>query len=85
MSKKLEEDIDVTELYKEIYREEGITQVELAEKLGFASQSGIAAMLHKGAKLTHLYKMLKVLNGYRLVVEKVSPKGRVTKRYIIGE
>ena len=85
MGKKYEADIDVTELYKEIYRREGVTQEELAKRLGLASQSGVAAMLHKGAKLTHLWKLLEALGGYRLVVEKVSPKGRVTARYIVGE
>ncbi len=85
MGKKIRESIEVGSLYKEIYKAEGVTQEELAKRLGLASQSGVAAMIHKGVSIDNLYKMLQVLDGYRLVVEKVSPRGKVMKKYIIGE
>ena len=85
MGKKYEEDIDVTDIYRTIYKREGITQEELAERFGLASQSGVGIILHRGAKLTHLWKLLNVLDGYRLVVEKVNSKGKVIERYVIGE
>jgi transcriptional regulator with XRE-family HTH domain len=85
MGKKIRESIEVGALYKAIYKSEGITQEELARRLGLASQSGVAAMIHKGVSIDNLYKMLQVLDGYRLVVEKVSPRGKVMKKYIIGE
>ena len=85
MGKMLEENVDVTGIYKEIYRSEGLTQAEVAEKLGMRSQAGVGVVIKRGATLNNLWKLIQAIGGYRLVVEKVSSGGRTVKRYIIGE
>lgn len=85
MGRMVEDNIIVTDLYKEIYKDEGLTQWDLVPLLGLKGQSGVARIIQRGATLNNLYKLIKAIGGYRLVVEKVSEKGKVQKKYIIGE
>lgn len=85
MGRMAEDNIIVTDLYKEIYKGEGLTQWDLVPLLGLKGQSGVARIIQRGVTLNNLYKLIKAIGGYRLVVEKVSEKGKVQKRYIIGE
>lgn len=69
-----------TEIVKAIMREKGITQQELANRLGYASQSGIAGRLNaQKISVAALLSMLKEL-GYELVIrEEGKPDGEEWK------
>lgn len=72
---------NLNEVYKAILKEEGLTQTKAAELVGYASQGTLSRLLCYGISLDVLSDLTDKLEGYTLVLEKRTPKGRVKTRY----
>lgn len=68
------------EVFRAILAEEGLTQEQAAKVMGLKGQGNIARLLNYGISFDKLYDLGKPL-GYRLVMEKVMPNGKVRERY----
>lgn len=72
--------MDSNELFRTILTEEGLTQEQASKVMGLKGQTNIARILSYGVSFEKLYDLGKPL-GYRLVMEKVTPNGKVKARY----
>ena len=71
---------NLTETFRKVLKEEGLTQKQAAEIMGLGGQPAIIRAISYGISFDNLYKLCKPL-GYRIVLEKVQPNGKVKERY----
>lgn len=74
---------NLNEIYRKIMEEEGITQEQVAKLCGYAGQGTVARKLNYGMSIDGILDLTDKLSGYRIVLEKVQPNGKVKYRYEI--
>ena len=72
---------NLNETYKAILREEGLTQEQAAKICGYAGQGTISRKLVYGMSIDGILDLTDKIGGYRIVLEKVKPNGKVRERY----
>lgn len=72
---------NLNEVYRKIMEEEGLTQEQAAKLLGYVGQGSISRKLVYGISLNAVLDLAESIGGYRLVLEKVKPNGKVKERY----
>ena len=70
---------NLTEVYEEILRVNGLKQVQAAEMLGY-SKTTIGKFLNVGVTLGNIYELAKAL-GYEVEIVKRNGKGKITEEY----
>ena len=71
---------NLNEVFRAILKEEGLTQLQASKVMGLKGQNNIARSLENGITFDKIYQLGKPL-GYRIVLEKVMPNGKVKERY----
>lgn len=72
---------NLNSVYREILEKEGLTQEQAAKVCGYAGQSTVARKLNYGMSVDGICDLTDRLGGYRLVLEKVKPNGKIAERY----
>lgn len=71
---------NLNEVFREMLKNEGLTQEQASKVMGLKSQSNLARTLSYGVSFDKIYELGKPL-GYRIVLEKVMPNGKVRERW----
>lgn len=75
---------NLNETYREILKDEGLTQEIAGQMLGYKHpQNTIARKLSYGIGYDGIAELVEKVGGYRIVLEKVMPNGKVRKQYIL--
>ena len=75
---------NLNEVYREILKDEGLTQEIAGQMLGYKHpQNTIARKLSYGIGYDGVAELVEKVGGYRIVLEKVMPNGKVRKQYIL--
>ena len=71
---------NLNEKYRELIKVNGLTQKQVAEKLGYASQATVGKFLSVGITLGNIYDLAKAL-GYEVEIVKRNAKGKIIEEY----
>lgn len=71
---------NLKEVLKEVIKVEGLTQEQASRIMGLNGQGHLSRLLVYGISFDKLYSLAKPL-GYRIVLEKVMPNGKVRERW----
>ena len=72
---------NLNDVYRKILNEEGLTQTQAASLCGYAGQGTISRKLNYGMSIDGICDLTDKIGGYRIVLEKVMPNGKVRQRY----